>query len=174
MVRCQRRSRLASKMGNLIRRISCLCIRCNFGCSSERGRGEFDVREGFRGSRMRRKVCSTLVCRVPISLSVGTQTRRSWFRMPISFGRRTTLSSGTRFHTRGPIPPVNRSHRGSLDMRGVANALALSQDLRRHYKSRTFNGTPPRETSEAPATKKTPEKRRIVPSVTFLPRNPNL
>jgi hypothetical protein len=68
--------------------------------------------------------------------------------MPISFGRRTTLSSGTRFHTRGPIRLVNRS-RGSLDMRGVANALALSQDLRRHYKSRTFNGTSPRETSEA-------------------------
>ena len=73
-VHCQRRSRLASKRGNSIRRTSCLCIRGDFGCSPERGRGESDVREGFRGSRMRLKGCSTPVCRVPIFLSVGIHT----------------------------------------------------------------------------------------------------
>ena len=45
--------------------------------------------------------------------------------MPISFGKRTTLSSGTRFYTRDLIRLVNRNHRRFLDMRGVTNALAI-------------------------------------------------
>jgi hypothetical protein len=51
MMSCQRSSRLASKTGNLIQRTGRLRIRGNFGCSSERGRGETDIRERFRGSR---------------------------------------------------------------------------------------------------------------------------
>jgi hypothetical protein len=74
MVHCQRRNRLALKMENLIRRTGRLRIPDNYGCSSERGRGESNVRERFRGSRDETEGHSTPVCRVSVSPSVGTQT----------------------------------------------------------------------------------------------------
>jgi hypothetical protein len=74
MVHCQRSSRLASKMGNLIRRTGRLRVPDNFGCSSERGRGESNVRERFKGSRDETEEYSTPVCRVSASPFVGTQT----------------------------------------------------------------------------------------------------
>ena len=73
--------------------------------------------------------------------------------MPISFGRRTTLSSGTRFYTRDPIRLVNRNHRRSLNMRGVTTIKTLGDTTKA---GRSTEPLPAKHRRRAATKKQTP------------------